>query len=92
MKMIYYKLVKIFFNAPRLAKVIIDVVLYYHYLLDLIVIDKESFFTSKFWSLFCYFFDIKRRLSIIFHLQTDIWTKQQNSLIEAYLQFFDNFE
>ena len=47
---------------------------------------------SKFWSLVCYFLDIKRRLFITFHLQTDNQIEQQNSTIETYLQAFVNFE
>ena len=58
-KMVYYKTVKITINTPGLAEVIIDIVIYHHGLLDLIVIDKSAFFTSKFWSLFCYFLGIK---------------------------------
>ena len=68
-KMVYYKLVKIKIDAPELAEVIIDLVMYYHGLSNSIVIDKNSFFTLKFWSSFCYFFDIKCQLSTAFHLQ-----------------------
>ena len=59
-KMVYYKLVKININVLGLAKVIIDVVMHYHNLLDSIVINPGFFFTSKFWLLLCYFFIIKR--------------------------------
>ena len=37
--MVYYKPVKITLNAPRLAKVIIDMVIPHHGLSDLIVTD-----------------------------------------------------
>ena len=70
-KMVHYKLVKVTIDAPRLAKVIIDVVVWHHGLPDSIVTDKGSFFTSKFWSLLCYFLGVKWRLSIAFHPQTD---------------------
>ena len=91
-KMIHYKLVKITIDAPGLAEVIIDVVVHHHGLPDSIVTDIGYLFTSKFWSLLCYFLGIKRRLLTAFHLQTDSRTKRQNSTIEAYLRAFVNFK
>ena len=91
-KMVYYEPVKITINAPGLAKVILDVIVWHHGLPDSIVSDKGLLFTSKFWSLLCYFFGIKRRLSTVFHPQTDGQTKQQNSTIEAYLRAFVSFK
>ena len=70
-KMVHYEPAKITINAPGLAEVIIDVVIRHHGLLDSIVTDRGSLFTSKFWSLLYYFFGIKRRLFTMFHLQTD---------------------
>ena len=52
-KIMYYKLVKVTINAPRLAKVIIDVVIQYHGLPDSIVSILRAIFTSKFLSLLC---------------------------------------
>ena len=70
-KMVYYKLVKVTINTLSLAKVILIVIVRYHGLLNSIVINRGSLFTSKFWSLLCYFLGIKRRLSIAFHPQTN---------------------
>ena len=84
-KMMYYKPVKVTIDAPRLSEVIIDGVVWHHGLTDLIVSDRGSFFTSKFWSLLCYFFGAKRRLSTAFHPQTDGQTERQNSTMETYL-------
>ena len=70
-KMVYYKLLKITLDASGLATVIINVVICQHDFLDLIITNRGLLFTSKFWSSLCYFFDIKRRLSTTFHLQTD---------------------
>ena len=92
MKMVYYEPVKVIINAPGLAEVIIDVVVRHYGFPDSIITDRRAIFTSKFWSLLCYFFGIKRRLSTAFHSQTDGQTKRQNSTIEAYLRAFDNFE
>lgn len=91
-KMVHYKLVKITIDAPRLTEVIIDVIVWHHGLLNSIMTNRDSFFTSKFWSSLCYFFGIKRRFFTTFHLQTDGQTKKQNSTIEAYLRAFVNFE
>ena len=65
-KMVYYKPVKITINALGLAKVIINVVVRHHGFPELIITNQESFFTSKFWLLLCYFLGIKRRLSTAF--------------------------
>ena len=91
-KMVHYKPVKITIDAQGLAEVIIDVVVWYHGLPDLIVTNKGSLFISKFWSSFCYFFGIKHWLSTAFYPQTNGQTKWQNSNIEAYLRAFINFE
>ena len=70
-KMVYYEPVKVSIDALGLAEVIIDVVIWHHGLLNSIVTDRGSFFTSKFWSLLCYFLGVKRRLSTAFYPQTD---------------------
>ena len=66
-KMFHYKPVKITNDAPGLAEVIIDMVVCHHGLPDSIVTDRGSFFTWKFWSLFCYFLAMKCQLSTAFH-------------------------
>ena len=91
-KMVHYKPVKITIDAPRLAEVIIDVVVWHHNLPNSIVTNTSSLFTSKFWSLLYYFFGIKHRLSFAFHPQTDGQTERQNRTMEAYFQAFVNFE
>ena len=83
-KMVHYEPVKVTIDAPGLAEVIIDVVVRHHGLLDSIVNDQGSLFTSKFWSSPCYFLGIKQRLSTAFHFQTDGQTERQNSMMEAY--------
>ena len=66
-KMVHYKPVKITINASPLAKVIINVVMRHHSLPDSIVINRGLLFTSKFWSLLCYFLGIKWKFSTVFH-------------------------
>ena len=90
--MVHYEPVKVIIDVPRLAEVIIDVVVQHHGLLDSIISDQGAIFTSKFRSLLYHLFGIKRRLSTAFHLQTDGQTKRQNSTMEAYFRAFINFE
>ena len=90
--MLHYKPVKVTIDAPGLAKVIIDVVVRHHGLLDSIVTNWGLLFTSKFSSLLCYFLGIKRRLSIGFYPQTNSQTERQISIMKAYFWAFVNFE
>ena len=91
-KMVHYELVKITINAPDLAEVIINIVVRHHGLPDLIVTDRGSLLTWKFWLLLCHFLGIKRWLSTAFHPQTDVQIEWQNRTIKAYLQAFINFK
>ncbi len=90
--MVHYEPVKVTIDAPGLAKVIIDVVVRYHGIPKSIVTDRGLLFTSKFWSLLCYFLGIKKKLSTAFHPQTNGQTERQNSTMEAYLRAFVNWE
>ncbi len=91
-KMVHYEPVKVTINAPGLAEVIINVIVRHHGVLESIIIDRSSLFTSKFWFLLCYFLGIKRKLSTAFYPQTDGQTERQNSTMEAYLRVFVNWE
>ena len=84
-KMVHYKPVKVTINASGLTEVIINMVVRHHGLLDSIVTNRGLLFTSKFWSLLCYFLGIKQKLSTAFYLQMNSQTKRQNSMMEAYL-------
>lgn len=90
--MVYYKLIKVTINASRLAKVILDVVVWHHNISDSIVTDRDSFFISKFWLSLYYFLAMKQKLFIIFYLQIDGQTKRQNSTIEDYFLAFVTYE
>ena len=84
-KIIHYNPVKVIMDVLGLTEVIINVIVRHHSFLDPIVINQRSLFTSKFWSLLCYFLGIKRRLSTAFYPQTDGQTDRHNSTMEAYL-------
>ncbi len=92
MKIVHYEPVKVTIDVPALAEVIIEAVVRHHGLPNSIVSDCGSVFTSKFWTSFCYFLGIKRKLSTTFHPQTDGQTERQNSTMEAYLRAFVNFK
>ena len=66
-KMVQYKLVKVTIDVPRLAEVIIDMVIWHHSLPDSIICDQEAIFTSKFWFSLCYLLGIKRQLFTAFY-------------------------
>ncbi len=75
-KMVHYEPVKVTIDVSGLAEVIIDVVMCHHGVSESIITDRGSLFTSKFWSLLCYFLDIKKKLSTVFHPQTDGQTER----------------
>ena len=91
-KMVHYKPVKVTIDALGPAKVILDVLIQHHSLLDSIISDQRAIFTSKFWLLLCNFLGIKQKLLIDFYPQTNGQTEWQNSTMEAYLQVFVNFK
>ena len=57
-----------------------------------LVSNYTSLFTSKFWSILCYYFKAKYRLSTTFHPQTNKQTKYQNQILEHYLHYYYFFE
>ena len=91
-KMMHYKPVKITINAPKLVKVIIDMVVQLLDLSDSIINDYKAIFTSKFCFLFCYFLGFKRGLFTAFYSKTNGQTEQLNSPIEAYFCNFVNWK
>ncbi len=91
-KMIYYELVKVTIDAPALTEIIIKAVVRHHGLLDSIMSDCGLVFSSKFWSLLCYYLGIKQKVSTAFHPQTDGQTERQHSTMELYLRAFINYE
>ena len=91
-KMVHYKLVKVTIDALSQAKVIIDMVVCHHGVLESIVTNWGLLFISKFWSLLCYFLRIKKMLFTTFNSQINGQIKRQNSMMEAYLAAFVNWE
>ena len=66
-KMVHYEPVKVTIDTPRLAEVIIDVVVRHHGLPDSIETNGGFFFISQFWLSLYYFLGVKQRLLTAFH-------------------------
>ena len=62
--MIYFKPIKITIDASSFTKVINTVVLMYHSVSNLIIVDKKLLFTSKFW-LFLFF--LRHQMETLHH-------------------------
>ena len=58
--MVYYKLIKVKIHILIQAKVIINVIVYQHGVLESIVTNWDLLFISKFWFLPYYFLEIKK--------------------------------
>ena len=67
MKMDHYVPVKVTIDTPGLIQMIINVIVHHHEVLESIVMDQGSLFTSKFWSSLYYFLKIKKKLFTAFH-------------------------
>ena len=66
-KIMHYKPVKVTINASGLIEIIINMVLRHHGLLNFIIIECKAIIMSKFWFLFCSYFNIKRWLFTAFY-------------------------
>ena len=91
-KIVHYEPVLTTLDAEQLAEVLIETVIKYYILPDSIVTNQGSLFTSKFWSSFCYYLNVKCRLSTALHPQTDGQSKRQNSTIKGFLQAYCRFQ
>jgi hypothetical protein len=59
---------------------------------EIIIIDRENLFISKYWSAFCYHLKFAFRYNIAFHSQTNDQTKRQNQTFEQYLRNYINYQ
>ncbi len=65
-EIVYYTPVKVIIDVPVLAKVIINIIMHYHGILDLIVTYQSLLFILKFLFLLCYFLGINQKLFTTF--------------------------
>jgi transposase InsO family protein len=79
-------------TAPEFAQMFIDYVIRLHGILDSIVSDRGSIFTSQFWTVLSKTLDLKKRLSTAFHPQTDGQVERMNQVIEQYLRIYCNYQ
>ncbi len=61
-------------------------------ILEIIIIDRENLFTSKYWFAFCYHMKLTLRYKIAFHSQTNEQTKRQNQTFEQYFRNYVNYQ
>ena len=89
-KMTIYVSIKFTMKANEMCDLLFDDVFLKYDSSKNIISNRESLFTSNFWSVLCYHAKIKRKLSIVFHSQTNDQTKRQNQILEHYLRCFCN--
>ena len=91
-KMTKYIFVIVKIDVVALTKMFFEeIVLRFDFFND-IVSDKEFVFINVFWSTICYHAKIKRRLSIVFHSQTNELIERQNQILKHYLWTFVDVE
>ncbi len=62
-----------------------------HELSDEIILNRDKFFTSKFWKFLMNQLEIHHKLSTAYHLQTDKQTKRMNQTLKQYLRCYINY-
>ena len=63
-----------------------------HGLLANITTDRDTVFTSELWKETTKELQIKRKMSMAFHLQTDGKTERTNAILEQYLRAYVNYQ
>jgi len=91
-KMAWYISISKTLTAMQLADIFFEKIVCHYRTLKEIVSDKDSIFTSSYWSEVCYQAKIKCRLSTTFHSQTDEQIECQNQTLKHYLQCYCNEE
>ena len=78
-------------KVKNLTNVLIKEIIRYHELSTSIIIDRDSLFTSEYYSFLCYTLKIKKKTFTTFHSQIDEQTKRQNNIMKQYLRTYVNF-
>lgn len=91
-KMAKYIPTKTTLTAAELATIFAERIAWEYGFPASIVTDRGSLFTSEFWSAFCFYTKVRRRLSTAFHPQTDGQTERQNQTLEQYLRSYCNYK
>jgi hypothetical protein len=69
-------------DAPKLAELLYEIMIPIQGMPENLVSDRGSLFTSQLWSTFCFCLAVRRRLSTMFHPQTDGQTERQNQTLK----------
>jgi len=88
MKMTRYLLIKKTLTVVKLTELFFEQIALRYEILNDIIINRNNLFINVFWSEICYHAKIKWWLSIVFHLQTDDQTEQQNQTLKHYLSVY----
>ncbi len=87
-KMTRYLFTKKTLTVIELAELFFEKIALRYEISNDIIINRDSLFISAFWSKICYHVKMKRRLSIVFHSQTDDQTEWQNQTLKHYLWIY----
>ena len=79
-------------RAIDVAQTLLEHIFQHHGLPTAIVSDRSTQFVSILWTEVCLLVKITRRLSTVFHPETDGATKQANQELETYLRIFTSFQ
>ena len=79
-------------TAPDIAKIFFNTIFRLHGLPKVIISDRDSKFTSKFWKSLFEQVGTKLAMSTAFHLQTDSQTERINRTIKEMLRSFVNYK
>jgi hypothetical protein len=78
--------------AVQLADAMIKELFIKYEIFEVIIIDRENLFISKYWSAFYYHLKLALRYNIAFHSQTDDQTERQNQTLEQYFRNYVNYQ
>jgi transposase InsO family protein len=79
-------------DSPMVARAYLNNVWKYHGLPEDVVSDRDTTFTSQYFTDLYDYLGIKRSMSTACHPETDRQTERINQVIEAYLRSYCNYE
>ena len=91
-KMTHYVSITKTISAENLTKIFMRKIIKLHDIFASVITDRNTIFTSKFYSILVYCLKIKHKLSTIFHSQIDDQTKKLNVFMKQYFRAYVNFE
>ena len=87
-KMIKYLSMIIKIDVAKLTNLFFEKIVLHFDIPANIINDRDSLFINAFWSALCYHVKIKRRLSTVFHSQTNEQITKQNQILKHYLRSY----